>query len=109
MKKTSNYSVALVTVPSVKIGRAIAQAALKARLAACVNITPIVESHYWWQGKIEKSQEALLMFKTVQSQLAGLEKLVVKKHPYDTPEFLVLPVTGGSKKYLAWLKSGVKK
>jgi uncharacterized protein involved in tolerance to divalent cations len=29
--------------------------------------------------------------------------LVLAKHPYDTPEFLVLPVSAGNQRYLDWL------
>jgi len=109
MKKTSNYSVVLVTVPSMKTGRAIARAALNARLAACANMMPLVESHYWWQGSIEKNVEALLVLKTAQSKLAELEKLVLEAHPYDTPEFLVLTPTAGNENYLTWLDASLKK
>ena len=50
----------------------------------------------------------LLVLKTRKSKLAALEKLVLAKHPYDTPEFLVLPVSAGNKKYLDWLASCTK-
>jgi periplasmic divalent cation tolerance protein len=45
----------------------------------------------------------LLILKTQKSKLVALEKLIVARHPYDTPEFLVLPLRAGNKKYLAWL------
>ena len=92
-----------VTTPSIEDARKLAQGILDQRLAACVNLIPCVESHYWWQGKIESGAEVLLILKTQKSKLAALEKLVLTKHPYDTPEFLVLPLSAGSKKYLDWL------
>ncbi len=103
MKSAGKFSLVLVTAPDLKTARALAQSALQARLIACANLLPKIESHFWWQGKIESATEVLLVFKTSKTKLAALEKLILAQHPYDTPEFLVLPLAGGSKKYLAWL------
>jgi periplasmic divalent cation tolerance protein len=103
MKPATKFSVVLVTAPDLKTARALAKAALSARLIACANLIPKIESHYWWQGKIESGTEVLLVLKTQKSKLAALEKLVLAQHPYDTPEFLVLPLSAGSKRYLDWL------
>lgn len=107
MRGKTKFSVVLVTAPNRTVARRLAQAALKARLIACANLTPI-ESHYWWQGKIEKGGEVLLVLKTVSSRLTALERLIVDRHPYDTPEFVVLPVTRGNRRYLAWLAQSIK-
>ena len=101
--KSEKFALVLVTAPDLKTARALAKSALQAKLIACANLIPKIESHYRWQGKIESSAEVLLVLKTQKTQLAALEKLVMASHPYDTPEFLVLTVTGGSKKYLGWL------
>jgi periplasmic divalent cation tolerance protein len=94
--------VVLVTAPELKTARALARASLKARLVACVNLLPKIESHYRWQGKLETSAEILILFKTNSDRLAALEKLVLANHPYDTPEFIALPVTHANRRYLAW-------
>jgi len=107
MKSVTHVAIVLVTAPDLKTARALAKAALSAKLIACANLIPKIESHYRWQGKMESSAEVLLVLKTTKSKLAALEKLVVARHPYDTPEFLVLPVTAGSKKYLDWLAAGL--
>ena len=86
-----------------KTARALAKAALLARLIACANLVPKIESHYRWRGKIESGAEVLLVLKTTKTKLAALEKLILGQHPYDTPEFLVLRVSAGSKQYLGWL------
>jgi periplasmic divalent cation tolerance protein len=102
------HYIVFVTAPDLKTARVLAKAALEERLIACANLVPKVESHYRWQGKIESSAEVLLILKTTKSKLAALEKLVLAKHPYDTPEFLVLPLSGGSRKYLDWLAQNVQ-
>jgi periplasmic divalent cation tolerance protein len=105
MKSATKYSIVLVTAPDLKTARALAKAALSARLIACANLVPKIESHYWWRGKIESGAEVLLVLKTQKSKLEALEKLILAQHPYDTPEFIVLPLSAGNKKYLDWLKS----
>ncbi|HWF19495.1 MAG TPA: divalent-cation tolerance protein CutA [Verrucomicrobiae bacterium] len=103
-----NFSIVLVTAPDLKVARRLAQAALRAKLIACANLVPKIESHYWWQGKIESGNEVLLLMKTTRKHLAALEKLIVEKHPYDTPEFLVIPLTAGNTRYLKWIDDSVK-
>jgi periplasmic divalent cation tolerance protein len=108
MKSASSFAVVLVTAPDLKTARKLARAVLEARVAACVNIVPRIESHYWWQGRIESGRELLLIIKTTRARLAALEKVVLANHPYDTPEFVVVPLTGGAEKYLAWLAASVR-
>jgi periplasmic divalent cation tolerance protein len=107
MKNAAQFSIVLVTAPNKKIARQLAAQALQARLAACANIIPAIESHYWWRGKIERGAELLLIFKTTRRRLPALEKLMLTNHPYDTPEFLVLPLQAGSDRYLDWLAGSV--
>jgi periplasmic divalent cation tolerance protein len=108
MKSAAAFSLVLVTAPDLKTARRLAKAALSARLIACANLVPRIESHYWWQGKIEAGAEVLMVLKTTKPQLAALEKLIIEKHPYDTPEFLVLPLKAGSRKYLDWLTASCR-
>ncbi len=108
MKRNARFAVVLVTVPDVKTARKLARAALEARLIACANLIPRVESHYWWQGKIEAGVEALLVMKTATARLAALEKLILATHPYSTPEFIVLPIGRGNRRYLDWVAESVK-
>lgn len=98
----------LVTTPDLKVARRLARAALEAKLIACANIVPKIESHYWWQGKIERGGEVLIVMKTTRRQLKALEKLVVEKHPYDTPEFIAVPLAAGNARYLDWICDSVK-
>jgi periplasmic divalent cation tolerance protein len=93
----------LVTAPDLRTARRLAQAALKARLIACANLVPGIESHYWWQGRRERGKEVLLLLKTTRARLDRLEKLILAEHPYDTPEFVVLPLDAGNRRYLDWV------
>ena len=103
------FRIVLVTTPDLKTARRLARAALEQRLVACVNLVPRVESHYWWQGKIEQGTEVLLLLKTITARLAALEKLIVSLHPYDTPEFIVVPLAGGNQRYLEWWRKCLAK
>ena len=107
MKPSKGLVTILVTAPNLSVARKLAGAALKAKLVACANIIPHLESHYWWQGKIENGKEVLLLFKTTSARIAALEKLILSLHPYDTPEFIVVPIIGGNRRYLSWLTGSV--
>lgn len=104
MNQAPDTFVILVTCPDLPIARSLAAEALQQRLTACATLLPAVESHYWWQGKIESSSEVLILFKTTDIQIPSLEKFILEKHPYETPEFVVLPMSGISSKYQTWLR-----
>ena len=108
MKSADRFALVLVTAPDLKSARRLAQAALKTRLAACANLIPKIESHYWWQGRLERSAEVLVLFKTSARRLPDLEKCILAHHPYDTPEFLVVGLSKGNERYLTWLAQSVK-
>jgi periplasmic divalent cation tolerance protein len=108
MKSAAPFAIALVTAPDLKTARVLAKAALKAKLVACANVVPKIESHYWWQGKIESGAEVLIIFKAPKSKLGALEKLILGAHPYDTPEFLTLTLAKGSRNYLKWLAASCR-
>jgi periplasmic divalent cation tolerance protein len=95
MKSAAGFAIVLVTAPDMKSARSLAQLGLKARLVACANIIPALKSHYWWQNRIETSNETLLLLKTRRANLPRLEKLILQEHPYDTPEFLVVGINKG--------------
>lgn len=103
MTTSRRFAAVLVTAPDLRTARKLARAALEARLAACANLVPRIESHYWWEGKLESSAEVLLVFKTSRARLRALENVILAHHPYDTPEFVALPLTAGNQRYLDWL------
>lgn len=107
MKAANRFVLVLITAPDLKTARALAKAALLARQAACANLIPRIESHYWWQGKLEQGKEVLLLLKTTELKVTALERTILARHPYDTPEFLVLRLTRGTERYLGWLAESV--
>jgi periplasmic divalent cation tolerance protein len=100
--------IVLVTCGSLLEARRIASHIVRKRLAACVSIIlGPVQSIYRWKGKVQSAREVLIIIKTNQARLAGLEKEVQRLHSYDVPEFIALPISAGSAKYLAWLGESV--
>ena len=81
----------------------VARTLVDERLAACVSILPPMVSTYRWQGAIHRDTERQLLIKTTAPRLAELERRLLELHPYDVPEFIVLPIESGSARYLAWL------
>jgi periplasmic divalent cation tolerance protein len=103
-----NFTVVFITCKDAEEAQKVAQTLLKRRLAACVNILPEVNSHFWWQGKLDSSQENLLIVKTKESLLTDINKTVRKIHSYSVPEIIALPVVGGNQEYLDWIDSEVR-
>ena len=82
-----------------------AKAIIQKNLAACVNVVK-TESHYKWKGKLVEDGEFLLIIKTAGKNYKKLESFVKKNHPYELPEIIRVPVTGGLKAYLDWVLKG---
>lgn len=97
----------LTTAPSPEEAERLARVLVEERLAACVTLLPNARSFYRWQGDIEAAAEVLLLLKTEAVQIAALEARLHALHSYQTPEFLVLAVEGGSHAYLDWLHRGL--
>jgi periplasmic divalent cation tolerance protein len=101
--------VVLVTCSSEEEASRIARALVTERLAACVNILDSpVRSIYRWKGRVQTAVEHLLVIKTRRARLTALEAAVKRLHSYDTPEVIAVPVTEGSRRYLAWLDECVR-
>lgn len=99
--------VVLMTAASHEEASRIAEHLIEARLAACVQILPGIESVYHWKGKIERGPEILLLAKTTQDKFSELETTVRSLHSYHTPEIIALPVSAVSAPYLEWLTKNV--
>lgn len=91
-----------VTCPDMDAARAIARSALEARLVACANILPGVESHFWWEGQLSMDSEVLLVFKTTEAHRPQLLGLIEQAHPYDLPAISWSP-DGAPDAVLEWI------
>jgi len=97
------YYVVYVNCESRAEAGRIAEGIVRQHLAACASMIPLVQSFYWWEGKLEISEEAMLIIKTKASALEALKDEVKKLHSYTVPEIIALPIRGGSRDYLDWL------
>jgi periplasmic divalent cation tolerance protein len=92
----------LVTVPDVDNGRDIARSVVEKRLAACVNLITGVESHYWWEGKLDTSSEVMLIIKSSAEQFEALAGYIRKHHPHECPEIVAIAAHEISPVYRSW-------
>ena len=97
------YVVILTTLPADADAQAFGQALVEAKLAACVNLLPVMESVYRWEGRVEHETERQLVIKTSRDRVVALWDRVRELHPYEIPEFLGLSVVDGNEAYLRWV------
>ena len=100
--------IAWTTLENRADAEAIASGAVAAKLAACVQIDGPIESHYRWQGKLEKTTEFRLCFKFAEAREAELESFVFKRHPARIPEWVVVRAARVAEKYLSWAEANSK-
>lgn len=104
----TDFQIVLSTCADREEAERIARRLVEQQLAACVNILPGVQSIYRWQGKVESAAEVLMVIKTSTSLTPEVQSTIAGLHSYEVPEFLVLPVFGGSHAYLAWLRDSLR-
>jgi periplasmic divalent cation tolerance protein len=105
MDKSERAAMVYTTFPSAQDARKAGRALVEARLAACVNIFPVMTAIFEWEGKIEEADEAAMIIKTRRSLVERVMEEVKNLHPYVTPALLVIGVEGGSAPYISWLVS----
>lgn len=99
--------IVLTTVGESFDARELARAVVELRLAACVNIVSRMHSVYRWEGEVTGDDEQLLLIKTSDERVGALREELLRRHPYQLPEFVVLPVGEISDPYLAWILDSV--
>ena len=91
------------TWPSIVEAERVGRAIVEKRLAACVNVLPGMISHYWWQGKIERAEEVVMIVKTRAALAEDVRQAVKELHSYETPSIMVLPVESVDADYYRWI------
>ncbi|NQW04486.1 MAG: divalent-cation tolerance protein CutA [Acidobacteria bacterium] len=97
--------VVLTTLPEGAAIDELARTLLEGHHAACISVLPVQVSTYRWQGALETAREHQLLIKTTAGRVPALREAMRALHPYEVPEWLVIPVTGGDPRYLAWIAS----
>ena len=107
MNAASPFVIVLTTFPADGDAARLAHTLVEERLVACINILPVMESVYRWEGRIDQSRERQIVMKTVRERVEELKRRLEELHPFDVPELLVVPVSGGGDRYLAWVRESV--
>lgn len=103
----NKYISVFVTVPNMKVANKITNFLIEKKLVVCVNMIPKIKSVYWWENKVCKSNELLLVMKTIKNNFNKIVKEVEKIHPYEVPEIVCIDITA-NKNYLSWIKEYAK-
>ena len=103
----SDFQIVLSTCGDRETAERIAHRLVEQRLAACVNILPGVQSIYQWRGAVQSESEVLVVIKTKAPLIQEVQSTIASLHSYEVPEFLVLPILGGSEAYMAWLEASL--
>lgn len=101
--------VVLVTCPTRAVAARLARHLVSRRLAACANIVPGLTSLFWWNGKVSRCRETLLLLKTPAAGFEPLRRAVLALHPYDVPEVIALPVGAAHAPYRRWVSVSVRR
>jgi periplasmic divalent cation tolerance protein len=103
--ETERAVIVYTTYPSVVEAEEAGRMLVEQRLCACVNIIPGMVSYYWWNGALERGEEAIMLIKTRVSLSAQVAVAVKEKHSYATPAIMVLPIENVEAAYFDWLMS----
>lgn len=107
LRDMPDYVVALTTCPKDQ-SEGLARSLVEEKACACVNIIFNVKSIYHWKDEIVVDEEAILIMKTEVDHKEVLWKAIKRKHPYEVPEFVVLPIKWGSQDYLNWISASIE-
>ena len=107
-KHRGTACIIFVTSPNREVSLKIVRTLVEKKLAPCVSIIPSAKSIYWWKGRIEESDEEVLVIKTRLDLIEDLIDAIRSIHPYEVPEIIALPIVMGYSKYLEWIDEYLK-
>jgi periplasmic divalent cation tolerance protein len=99
------FCIVPTTLPDAAQADSLARQIVEAGLGACVQVQAI-QSYYRWKGETCAEPEWRLCIKTRKAQYPQLEAFIRARHPYEVPQIVMVPITGGSADYLQWVASG---
>ncbi|MDD5120419.1 MAG: divalent-cation tolerance protein CutA [Candidatus Omnitrophica bacterium] len=102
------HIIIFVTAKNKQEAQRIASSLVKSKLAACVNIVDKIDSLFFWESKIQRTKESLLIIKSKKGKFSKIIKLVKLMHSYEVPEIIALPITSGDKTYLRWIDAALR-
>lgn len=102
-KRMRDMVIVLTNAPDEATALALAEQLIASRVAACVNCMSPVQSAYYWQGKVERTQEIPLLIKAPRANYRDVERVIREHHPYEVPEIIALPIVAGLPAYLQWI------
>ena len=105
MPNKAKFLLVLTTCPGSITAKKIANNLVADNLAACVQIISGVQSFFRWVGKVDQKEEYVLIIKTTADRYAALQDRIIALHPYELPEIVTVPITGGLAGYLSWIQS----
>jgi periplasmic divalent cation tolerance protein len=103
MAASEKYLLVLNTCPGSITAKKIANDLVADQLAACVQVIPGIQSFFRWVGRVENSEEHLLLIKTTAARYPDVENRIRTLHPYELPEIVVVPISNGLASYLSWI------
>ena len=99
--------IVFTTAPGFSEGTELAEKLVESKLAACVQIVPQITSVYFWNGKVRKDNEQVLLIKTTEEKYAAVEQFINENHSYDVPEIVAVKSENVSEPYRLWLEAAV--
>lgn len=106
-KQHPQVVIVLTQMPDGESATRLAEFLVSEKLAACVNMLPAGMSIYRWQGKLQHDSETTMLIKTTATGYEALQAAILQQHPYELPEIICLPVSGGLPAYLQWVNENV--
>jgi len=101
------YIAVNITCGSMEEAEKISKTLVNEKLVACANILGGMDSIFWWEGKVQRTSEVLVMMKTVRPNFDKVAARVKELHSYQVPEIIAFPIVEGSNDYLKWIESSV--
>jgi periplasmic divalent cation tolerance protein len=105
---SSDFAVIYITCANADEAQRIGAQLVTERLAGCANIIPAVQSIYWWEGQVTRSEEAIIIAKTMAAKIHDLNERVRSLHSYTTPAIIAVPLLHMGADFAKWLEENLE-